>query len=120
MSTEALIDLKDDLLMLDFVPARLLRGLRSSGTSPQTFRSKVEGRGDNRGSREGETRFWSILLPSRSAFSPEHSHEQHFCFLLSAKGAGCVSAMWINSPRRSRPLSEVYAFARHCCLWRHQ
>ena len=26
----------------------------------------------------------------------------------------------IDSPRRSRPLSEVYAFARHCCLWRHQ
>src|ERR1043166_8162825 len=26
----------------------------------------------------------------------------------------------IDSPRRSRPLSEVYAFAGHCCLWRHQ
>ena len=26
----------------------------------------------------------------------------------------------IDSPRRSRPLSEVYAFARHCCPWRHQ
>jgi len=21
---------------------------------------------------------------------------------------------------QSRPLSEVYAFARNCCLWRHQ
>jgi len=49
MSTEALIHLKDDLLMLNFVPARLLRGLRSSGTSPQTFRRKVKGRGDSRG-----------------------------------------------------------------------
>jgi hypothetical protein len=26
----------------------------------------------------------------------------------------------IDSPLRSRPLSEVYAFAGHCCLWRHQ
>ena len=32
----------------------------------------------------------------------------------------CVSAMWIDSPRGSRALSEVYAFDRHCCLWRHQ
>jgi hypothetical protein len=95
-------------------------GLRSSGTSPQTFRIKVKGRG-GQWKIAGER--YSILVNLASLVLPVYlsiSDEQHFCFNLSARGAGCVSAMWIDSPAHSRPLSEVYAFARHYRLWRHQ
>jgi hypothetical protein len=43
------------------------------------------------------------MLP-RSAFSPEHSDEQHFCFLPSAKGAGCVVRNVESTARVARDL----------------
>ena len=87
----------------------LRSGLRSSETSPQTFRIKVIGRG-GQWKIAGER--YSILVNLASLVLPVYlsiSDEKHFCFNQSARGAGCVSAMWIDSPARSRRLSEVYA-----------
>src|SRR5207249_6502911 len=94
--------------------------LRFSETSPENFRIKIKGRG---GQWKIARERYSILVNLAFLVLPVYlsiSDEQHFCFNLSARGAGCVSAVWNDSPARSRSLSEVYAFARHCHLWRHQ